>query len=116
MLTEQNLVNGEVNATDDMEGLDTIIQNLFNEISKKRMRIIHLHREKKSQEAMELEVMVKDMSDEHQGLIKDQLNYLKYLKARGQASGNKNQSMGKLAAIKNEKSSNGTIVQEIPKH
>lgn len=116
MLTEQSLANGEMNASDDMEGLDTIIQNLFNEICKKRMRIFQLHREKKSQEAMELEVMVKDMSDEHQGLIKDQLNYIKYLKARGQANNTGQKQMGVLKAIKDQKSSNGNIVSEIPKH
>lgn len=116
MLTEQSLANGEMNASDDMEGLDTIIQNLFNEIAKKRMRVIQLHREKKSQEALELQATAKDMDDEMHDLIKSQLNYLKYIKARGQATNNSNKAMGKLAAIKNEKSSNGMIVQEIPKH
>lgn len=116
MLTEQNLVDSEVNAADDMEGLDTLIQNLFNEIAKKRFRIIQLHRDKKSEAALELEVTAKEMSTELHNLIKDQLNYLKYLKARGQASNQNQKSIGKLTAIKNEKSSNGTIVQEIPKH
>lgn len=115
MLTEENLVNGEVLAADDMEGLDTIIQNLFNEIAKKRVRVIQLHREKKSQDALELESTAKEMSGELDSLIKSQLNYLKYLKARGQ-SNNNNKPLGKLAAIKNEKSSNGVIVQDIPKH
>ncbi len=116
MLTEENLISGEVLASDDMEGLDSIIQNLFNEIAKKRVRVIQLHREKKSQDALELEMTAKEMSGELDSLIKSQLNYLKYLKARGQASNPNQKSMGKLAAIKNEKSSNGTIVQEIPKH
>lgn len=115
MLTEQSLVDGEVNAADDMEGLDTLIQNLFNEIAKKRVRVIQLHREKKSQDALELEFTAKEMSGELDSLIKSQLNYLKYLKARGQANPVQKQ-IGVLKSIKEQKSSNGTIVQEIPKH
>lgn len=116
MLTEQSLVAGEVNASDDMDGLNTLIQNIFNEIAKKRVKVIMLHRDKKSQDAIELHEMANDMSSELDSLIKTQMNYLKYLKAIGQTGKNEHKSLGKLSAIKTEKSSNGSIVQEIPKH
>lgn len=113
MLTEQNLVNGEVLASDDLDGVNTMIQTLFNEIAKKRVRVIQLHREKKSQEALELQATANDMSEEMDSLIKSQMNYLKYLKAIGQV--NKQQPTGVSSQLKNQKSSNGDIVASIPK-
>lgn len=114
MLTEQDLISGEVNASDDLEGVDVMIQNLFNEIAKKRVRVIQLHREKKSEEALELTVTANEMQSELDDLIKSQLNYLKYLKARGQTNGKDN-----LATISQQlkeiKSNVGSIVQNIPK-
>lgn len=81
---------------------------------KKRMRIIQMHREKKSQEASELEEMCDNMESEMNGLIKSQMNYMKYLKAIGK--GNNNQHVGVSKELKNQKSSNGDIVAAIPKH
>lgn len=114
MPTEQELIDGTINASDDTDAVDIMIQNLYNEIMKKRMRIIQMHREKKSQEASELEEMCDNMESEMNGLIKSQMNYMKYLKAIGK--GNNNQPMGVSKELKNQKSSNGQIVAEIPKH
>lgn len=114
MLTEQSLVSGEVLASDDMDGVNTMIQTLFNEIAKKRVRVIQLHREKKSEDALELQETANEMSIEMDSLIKSQMNYLKYLKAIGQV--NKQNKTGVSQQIKNQKSSNGDIVQMIPKH
>lgn len=116
MLSEQELASGEVNATDDMEGVNNFINSLQNEIMKKHTRCFQLHREKKSQEAIELQEMIREMQAEVDAMMKSQMNYIKFQKAIGQTNGNKNKSLGKLASIKNEKSSNGTIVAEIPKH
>lgn len=114
MLTEQELINDEVNASDDTDGVDIIIQNLYNEIMKKRIKIIHLHRDKKSQDASELQEMCDNMEQEMNSMIKSQLGYLKYLKAIGK--GVSNQPTGISKELKNQKSSNGQIVAEIPKH
>lgn len=113
MLTEQSLVSGEELASDDMDGVNTMIQTLFNEIAKKRVRCIQLHREQKSQDALELQETANEMSSEMDSLIKSQMNYLKYLKAIGQV--NKQQS-GNSSKIRNQKSSNGEIVQPVPKN
>lgn len=115
MPTEQEIIDGTVNASDDTDAIDIMIQNLYNEIMKKRMRIIQLHREKKSQEASELEEMCDNMESEMNSMIKSQLNYIKYLKAIGKG-GNNQQPTGVSKEIKNQKSSNGQIVAEIPKH
>lgn len=115
MLTEQSLTSDEVKASDDTEGVDTLIQNLYNEIMKKRWKVINLHREKKSADAIELEATANEMQKEMDAIIKSQMTYMKYLKSVGQDSKNK-KMVGSLTVIKSQKSSNGTIVSEIPKH
>jgi hypothetical protein len=114
MLTEQELINDEIKATDDTEGVDTLIQSLYNEIMKKRWRVVQLHREKKSESALELEVTANEMQKEMDSIIKSQMSYMKYLKAIGQGGNGK--FVGVSQETKNQKSSNGAIVVEIPKH
>lgn len=112
MLSEQELINDEVHASDDTDGVDTLIQSLYNEIMKKRWRVVQLHREKKSESAMELEVTANEMQKEMDSIIKSQMSYLKYLKAIGQSG-------GKVVSIpqhlKDQKSSMGAIVSTVPK-
>lgn len=112
MLSEQELASGEVNATDDMDGVNNFINALQNEIMKKHTRCFQLHREKKSQEAVELQEMIREMQCEVDAMMKSQMNYMKFLKAIGQSG-------GKVVAIpqhlKDQKSSMGAIVSTVPK-
>lgn len=112
MLTEQELTNDEVKAADDTEGVDTLIQSLYNEIMKKRWRVVQYHREKKSEAAIELEATANEMQKEMDSIIKSQMSYMKYLKAIGQVNG---KQQGVPQHIKDQKSSMGAIVSLIPK-
>lgn len=113
MLTEQELINNEVRASDDVSGVDILIQNLYNEINAKRWRVIELHRQKKSESAIELEAMADNMQNELDKLVKSQMSYMKYLKAIGQG-GNAKQ-VGVSQHVKDQKSSLGAIVATMPK-
>jgi hypothetical protein len=113
MLSEQELINGEVKASDDTEGVDTLIQSLYNEIMKKRFRVAQYHREKKSEAAIELEETANEMQKEMDSIIKSQMSYMKYLKAIGQGGNGKR--AGVSQQVKDQKSSLGAIVSLIPK-
>lgn len=113
MLTEQELTNDEVKASDDTEGVDTLIQSLYNEIMKKRWKVVQLHREKKSEAAIELEETANEMQKEMDAIIKSQMSYMKYLKAIGQNVGSKTASIPQH--LKDQKSSMGAIVSIVPK-
>lgn len=112
MLTELELVNNETQASSDTDGVDILIKNLYNEIMRKRWSVVQLHREKKSAHAIELEETCNEMQKELDGIIKSQMSYLKYLKAIGQ----NNKPAGTSSELKNQKSSNGSIVQMVPKN
>lgn len=112
MLTEQELTNDEVKASDDTDGVDTLIQSLYNEIMKKRWKVVQLHREKKSEAAIELEETANEMQKEMDAIIKSQMSYMKYLKTIGQGVG---KQQGVPQHVKDQKSTMGAIVSLIPK-
>jgi hypothetical protein len=113
MLTEQELINDEVKATDDTDGVDILIQSLHNEIMKKRWRVVQLHRDKKSESAIELEETANELQKEMDSIIKSQMSYMKYLKAIGQGGNAKQQGVSQH--VKEQKSSLGAIVATMPK-
>lgn len=112
MPSEAELINNEVTASEDPEGMDMLIQILWNEVAKKRVTAMRLHANKKSQQALELEDVVENMQKQLDGLIRSQMNYVKYLKAIGK----NNQAPKTSSELKNQKSSNGAIVQLVPKN
>lgn len=112
MLTEQELANNEVQASSDTEGVDILIKGLYNEIMRKRWSVVQLHRDKKSAHAIELEESCNEMQKELDGIIKSQMSYIRYLKAIGQ----NNKQSGTSSELRNQKSSNGSIVQLVPKN
>lgn len=111
MLTEKDLTNDEVKAADDSEGVDILIQSLYSEIMKKRWKVVQLHRDKKSADAIELEASCDEMQKEMDNIIKSQLSYMKYLKAIGQDS---KKPSGIKPHLKDQKSSLGAIVSIVP--
>lgn len=113
MLSKNDLINGEVNATDDMEGVNTLIKHLHNTIMKKHMKVYDLFEERKSDEAIELRETIRELSTEVDAMMKRQMTYQKFLTMTGEKGG-KNEG-GVSKELKKQKSSNGDIVATIPK-
>jgi hypothetical protein len=116
MLTESELINGTANASDDIDGVDNIIDNIYNEITKSRMKAVRFFGEGKSEDAIELRTRADEMGKELDRLIKQHLNYKKFLESKNKGKDGKVVPIGVHQDVKNQKSSNGQIVQEIPKH
>lgn len=116
MLTEQQLINGEVNASDDMDGMHSIIDNLWDEISRRTLKSIDLNRKHKVKEAEEMEVETDNISKELDRLIKRYTSYSKYLDLRNKIRPGKAHvvPMSPSKSLRDEKSSNGDIVVTIP--
>ena len=112
MFTEQELINGEVNASDDMDGMESQIDLMWNEVAKKRVKIFRLFEQHKAEEAIELRETVIELQKELDSLVRSHMIYQKYLTAKNKGKPAKTFTMRSTK----EPSSNGQIVQEIPKH
>lgn len=115
MLTEQELISGQVNASDDNDGMGELIRNLWNEVAKKRNKVIRLFAEGKVQEAQDQSEIADNMAKELDKYIKNFTNYQKFLNVINKGKGGKILSMSSHASKKSEPSSNGSIVQTVPK-
>ena len=118
MLSEENLISGEAQASDDIGGMDILIQNMYNEVMKRRAKIFRMIADRKSEEAIQLQETADQMASELDRMIKQHTNYKKFLDSisKGQkGTGGKLVGMPPATSIKNQKSSNGNIVSEIPK-
>lgn len=118
MLTEKDLINGEINASDDTDGMNHLIQNLYNEIARKRTKAIRLTAEGRQSDAIDLQKIADEMSSELDKLIKQHTNYMKYLKAinKDKLPQQPGIAPDDIRKLKNQKSSNGDIVATVPKN
>lgn len=111
MLSKRDLASGEVNATDDMEGVNLLLKTLHNSIQRKHMRVYELFEEKKSEEALQLRETIKELQYEIDAMMKSQMSYQKFLKSIGQ---DVKKSTGFNPQLKDQKSSLGAIVSIVP--
>lgn len=117
MLTEQQLINSEVDASDDMDGMDSMIRSLWNEIARRRMKAVSLYKLNKTEAADLMKEETDNIQRELEGLIKSYTIYDKYLAMRNKSTGSKHGKSPIVPisrSIRDDKSSNGDIVQTIP--
>lgn len=114
MPLEAGLVNDNFTPSENNDSIDVIISNLYNEVMVNHGKILKFRREKKTDKADDLQLLNLDLQAELDCMIKSQMAYLRYLKAIGQNKNNK--PSGVSSDLKNQKSSNGAIVQLVPKN
>lgn len=114
MLSEKDLANGNVQASDDLEGVTELIQSMYNAVMKNHSKIKLLVEAKQLKEAADLRITLKELQDEISDMMKSHMNYLKFLEYIDKDKAPKKKA-GVLKSIKDEKSSLGAIVQTVPK-
>ena len=110
MLSREDLISGDVQATDDMEGVNDLLQKMHNSIIRKHMKVTQLFEEEKVEDATKLRATLKELHKEVDDMMKRQMTYQKFLEHIGKVDKKENKSEGKLKALKEEKSSNGNIL------
>lgn len=115
MLSKNDLISGDVQATDDMEGVNDLLQKMHNSIIRKHMKVTQLFEEDQVEEATKLRETLKELHKECDSMMKSQMTYQKFLEHIGKGDTTQKKTTGMLKALKEEKSSNGNIVGEVPK-